>query len=298
MRYTLWLTLLSFFLACDPGQVPEPDLPEPSEAVSTIQYREIEGVDPNLLSLDIYHKDEAQASLRPVIVYVHGGGWSIGDKANQIDDKRSLFRGEDYVFVSTNYRLTPINGSGGTGRIMFPDHNKDVATAIRWVYDNIADYGGDPNRIALLGHSAGAHLVALTGTNPVFLEEVGLSPAMIRGVASIDTEGYDVGARVMDGSETYINAFGTNPEVHRQASPLYNLETGQVSPNFFIAKRGSARRLNLANSFIDALEGVGVMVQEVDGSIYSHAGINAAIGDAGETVVTPALLSFFGDCFR
>ena len=297
MRYLLWLTLLSFFLACDPEPVTGPDLPEPFDTKSTVQYLDLAGVDPDLLSLDLYHKSEVQGVLRPVVIYVHGGGWSIGDKASQIENKRNLFVGENYVFVSTNYRLTPIDGSGGADRVMFPDHNMDVAAAIRWVYDNISDYGGDPERIVLLGHSAGAHLVALTGTNPSFLEEVGLSPPMIRGVASIDTEGYDVGARVADGSEIYLNAFGTDPEVHRQASPLFNLEAGRVSPNFFIAKRGTARRIDLANEFIGALQQVGVMVQQVDGSVYTHAGINEAIGDNGEEVITPALLSFFRDCF-
>lgn len=300
MRIIPFLLLLVVILSCEDDPIMEVDPPMVTDITvkHTVEYQRMEGVEPGLLSLDIYRSGQFGVGLQPVVLYVHGGGWSIGDKASQIDNKVALFRGEDYLFISTNYRLTPLDGSGGSDRVMFPDHNRDVTNAVRWVYDSIAAYGGDPERIALIGHSAGAHLAALTGTNPAFLEEVGLSPTMIRGVASIDTEGYDVGARVEDGSEVYINAFGTDADVHRQASPLYNLEEGQVSPNFFIAKRGSDRRINLANDFIAALADVGVAVQQVDGSVYTHSGINAAIGDPGEAVVTPALLSFFEDCFR
>ncbi|MEM6769731.1 MAG: alpha/beta hydrolase [Bacteroidota bacterium] len=298
MRFLLFCLLPLCWLGCDPDPDPvmEPVEPLPVETSVTKQYASMPGVDPDLLSLDVYFLEGQRLPLRPVVIYVHGGGWAVGDKANQIDDKVKLFRDQDYLFVSTNYRLSPVNG-GGPDRVKFPDHNQDVATAIRWVYDSIARYGGDPNRIALLGHSAGAHLVALTGTNPEFLEAEGLSPTSLRGVATIDTEGYDVGTQVAEGSALYLNAFGPDPEVHRRASPLFNLEAGRVTPRFFIGKRGTAARIRLANDFKAELERVGVIVQEVNGSVYTHAGINAAIGDPGEEVVTPVLLAFFGECF-
>lgn len=300
MRFTVGPLLFVLYFGCGAATLttsgPGTPTPEPVEVVSTVQYPERPGVAADRLSLDVYHRSGAPAALRPVVVYVHGGAWVVGDKANQIADKVNLFRGQDYVFVSTNYRLSPVNG-GGADRIKFPYHNLDVAAALRWVHDSIATYGGDPTKIALLGHSAGAHLVALTGTNPTFLAGEGLSPRDIAGVASVDTEGYDVVAKVEAGSEVYINAFGLDPEDHERASPLYALTEGQLTPNFFIAKRGSTRRLALADDFATALTGAGAAVQLVDGSIYTHAGINAAIGEAGEAVITPALLAFLEACF-
>ena len=287
----LLIGLLLF--SCSPDSTPTA-LPE-SEEISTVRYAEIDGVDPNLLSLDVYHESPAVSS-RPVVIYVHGGGWQIGDKANQIDNKVRLFRQVDYVFVSTNYRL---GGNGqGADQVKFPIHNQDVATAIRWVTDNIEDYGGDPDRIVLLGHSAGGHLVALTGTNERFLEEVGLSLSNLRGVAAIDTEGYDVGLKVREGNRIYTSAFGTDAEVHRNASPIYNVEAGKGIPKFFVAKRGLPARVEIADRFLDSLRDNGVDTYEVDGSGYTHQGINEAIGREGESVVTPGLVEFLGVCFE
>lgn len=101
--------------------------------------------------------------------------------------------------MSINYRLSPFPYElDNPDRVLFPTHNIDVTDAIKWVTDNIDTYGGDVNNIALLGHSAGAHLVALTGTNPSFLNAVGLSFSDIRGIAAIDTEGYDILSEIQD----------------------------------------------------------------------------------------------------
>ncbi len=94
-----------------------------------------------------------------------------------------MFQTFDYVFISVNYRLSPFPYNlDDSDRIMYPDHNTDVADAIKWIVDHIDQYGGDPDNIVVMGHSAGAHLVALTGTNASFLTNVGLSFANIKGV--------------------------------------------------------------------------------------------------------------------
>ena len=267
---------------------------------TTIQYKTVINIQPNLLSLDIYY-DNQLSNKKQVIVYVHGGGWSIGDKASQLENKISLFRSLNYVFVSINYRLSPFPfDTTNTDRIKYPDHNNDVADAIKWIHDNIEEYGGDNNKMALLGHSAGAHLVALTGSNRYFLEQRGLSLSIIKGVAVIDTEGFDVLEQVKNGNNQsmYINAFGTNTIENIDASPIHNLTGGTEYPKFFIAKRGSAQRIGYADEFINELENIGVDVYQVNGSIYTHEGINNAIGDAGETLITEALKQFFIKCFE
>lgn len=264
----------------------------------TVQYRIIEEVDENLLSLDIYYTDNITSS-RPVIIWVHGGAWAIGDKANNINDKVELFQSNEWIFVSINYRLSPVPYEfTNPNRIKYPTHNRDVAQAIKWVYENIDQYGGNPNKLALLGHSAGAHLVSLTGTRKEFLEFVEVPISAIKGIASIDTEGYNVRKKVEEQNDYYINAFGDDETENREASPLFNVPFNPPFPNFFIAKRGSVARIEVANEFISALENSQVSVDQIDGSVYTHSEINEAIGKEGETLITNPLITFFEKCFE
>ncbi len=264
---------------------------------TTIQYKTIRGVDPNLLSLDIYHFGQRTPS-KPVVIYVHGGGFAVGDKANGINNKVTLFASLDYIFVSVNYRLSPSQPSRDTNRIMYPAHNDDVADAVKWVYDNIANYGGNSAKIALMGHSAGAHLVCLTGTSNVFLPSRSISLHALKGIASIDTEGYDVVKQCSENNELYINAFGANSRIWAEASPLYNIRRGTLYPKFFVAKRGTISRIALADAFIAALESAGGIVSHITANQYDHEGINDAIGAKDETSVTEPLKAFFAQCFQ
>ncbi len=229
---------------------------------------------------------------------MHGGAWSIGDKANALVNKLSLFASLGYVFVSVNYRLSPPNNRLDPDRVMYPTHNEDVADAVAWIYANVHLYGGDQQKIALLGHSAGAHLVALTGTSQEFLPNKGLPLNTIKGVASIDTEGYDVISQAEANEAIYLNAFGTDAAVWARASPTENVSDDTSYPRFFIAKRGSTPRLAIADAFIDKLQAAGVAVSEVNGSQYDHQGINDAIGAPDETVITEPLKAFLAACFQ
>jgi acetyl esterase/lipase len=264
---------------------------------NTIQYKSVSGVDANLLSLDIYHYGQT-SSRKPVIIYVHGGGFANGDKANKMTNKQNLFSTLDYILVSINYRLSPEIYSTDPNRIMYPTHHNDVTDAVKWVYDNIGNYGGNNQKIALLGHSAGAQLVALIGTSNLFLPTKGINLNLIKGVSCIDTEGYDVVARGNENNQVYLNAFGQANTFWFEASPINNLFSGTNYPKFFIAKRGSNSRIGYSNAFISKLQSVGVLVREVTANQYDHEGINNAIGASGETMVTEPLKSFFAECFQ
>jgi len=293
MKYTcFFIGILSLLMACKKKETPDPVPTTPTTYTkTTIAYKSVSGVDANLLSLDLYYYSQ-EPSNKPIVVYVHGGAWQVGDKANQITNKVNLFNSLGYIFVSINYRLST-NAS-----VKYPTHNIDVADAVKWVYDNIGSYGGDKNKIALLGHSAGAHLVSLTGTSNQFLPSLGLPVNTLKGVASIDTEGYDVSIQGNEGEAVYLNAFGNNPTTWQEASPINHLFTGRVYPKFFVAKRGSATRIGFADSFINKLLSVGVDVSQVNGSQYDHEGINDAIGASGETAITEPLKAFFAKCFQ
>ncbi len=283
------LILTTLFFGCKKLSTP---------AVTTIEYKQIDKITPNLLSLDIYYNSLTEQK-KPVVLYVHGGGWAKGDKAKNIDNKINLFQSLNYVFVSINYRLSPFPYElENPDRIMFPTHNRDLADAIKWTVENISSYGGDTTKIALLGHSAGAQMVALMSTNSGFLIDVGLNLSNIKGVAVIDTEGYNVKSKVEKGNRLYINAFGTDSNQNILASPIYNIKKNIAYPKFFIVKRGDADRIKIADDFINKLKQNNVSVWQVDGSVYNHNEINQAIGQAGEEIITNELKLFFNECFE
>src|SRR5713226_2558393 len=109
--------------------------------------------------LDVYSPQNAKNL--PVVFWIHGGGWQGGDKTD-VQIKPQAFMDKGFVFVSTNYRLLP---SVDMATIVH-----DIAKSIRWVHDHIAEHGGDPNRLFIMGHSAGAQLAALICTDDRYLK--------------------------------------------------------------------------------------------------------------------------------
>ncbi len=112
----------------------------------------------------------------PVLVFIHGGSWASGDPADYGFIARN-FAPHGYVVVLAGYRL------GADGR--FPAMLEDGASAIAWVHAHIADYGGDPQRILLMGHSAGAYNAAMLALDPQWLAQDGLTSDIITGVVGL-----------------------------------------------------------------------------------------------------------------
>ena len=155
-----------------------------------ISYDHIDGVDPKLLSLDIYTSRRAKRNpARPVVAMIHGGGWRRGDKANRPmwQFKAPHFVGNGFVYVSINYRL-----SSKPDDPKHPAHVRDVAKALAWLSDHVAEYGGDPDRMFVMGHSAGAHLAALVSTDHRRLKEEGKDLSIIKGTICLDTAASDI----------------------------------------------------------------------------------------------------------
>jgi acetyl esterase/lipase len=166
--------------------------------VLNVRYAEVPGADANLLSLDIYAPPNAAQC--PVMVYVHGGGWARGDK-QAVGIKPDYFCSRGWVFVSINYRLVP--------KVDILAQAQDAANAVAWVHTHIADHGGNPEKLHLMGHSVGAHLVALLGTHERFLKVAGKDLNILRSIIELDTQALDV-PRMMKESETAVcsQAFG------------------------------------------------------------------------------------------
>lgn len=258
--------------------------------------------DPTRNQLDIYLPGEESATLRPIVVHVHGGGWRRGDKATaSTPDKARLFTGLGYGFVSINYRLSPSSGDPSNpdpNRVMFPDHADDVGEAMGWLDRNAVRFGMDPDRIFLMGHSAGAHLVSLVSTDPHYLARYGVDLRQILGTIALDTGAFDIQQAVLgnDPDEPallFVNAFGT-PEENaisgswRAASPLTWADPADPRHLFVVQQRPGRinRQLVMANRLGQSSESV-VPVP------LSHDGINRAVGSADDTTRTTSSIAAF-----
>ena len=295
MRKLLFLFTVLAFISCDKNDI---DIPVDPDFVSkTIEYKKVDGVDKNLLSLDIYY-DNNFTEKSPVIVYVHGGGWAIGDKTNKLTKKIEMCRDSGYVLVSVNYRLSPFPYElDNPGRIKFPVHPQDVADAVKYIYDNIGDFGGDRDNMLIMGHSAGAHIVSLICTDNTYLNSVGLSAKIFKGIISLDSAGFDVERAINNttpGSlsyQMYINAFGDDSQIWHNASPAYHVSDDNCD-KWLIIYRGTSKRVAIQTDFIASLRSIGISVEELFAVDYSHSGVNDAIGDKDDTVINPVVQEF------
>lgn len=168
----------------------------------------------SLQALDLWVPQGAKSA--PLVLYVHGGGWKRGSKNSATGGSMPAHMlAQGYAFASIDYRLVPRN--------TVEEQASDVAAALAYVLKRADALGIDRSRVVLTGHSAGAHLVALVGTDERYLKKVGLSFADIDGVMPNDGAAYDVaGQFTMAGprmKETYEQAFGTDPARQKALSP-------------------------------------------------------------------------------
>ncbi len=123
--------------------------------------------------LDVWRSGEAKAGGAPVLIFYHGGGWVKGARGDYGWVGRA-YAARGFVVVVPDYRKVP--------GVRFPAFVQDAAEAVKWTQDNIARFGGDPDRIAVAGHSAGAHSVAMLALDPQWLAAAGAPGAIKAGV--------------------------------------------------------------------------------------------------------------------
>jgi arylformamidase len=244
------------------------------------------GADPLLQSLDVYRPLHAGEAL-PVLIFLHGGGWSGGDKGR--DPTRGVFFARaGIIYITANYRLSPA--------VRHPAHAEDVARAVAWVRQHIARYGGDRSSVYLMGHSAGAHLAALVASAPKYLERVGVPSEIVRGAILLDGSGYDLVKRVPTSGgwihEMLMNAFGADPSVWRDASPQHQLSREQRPPPFLLFHvEGRQASETQARSFAEGLRSVGGRAEVIPVADRTHNSIEGRIGTAGDPV-GPRIVAF------
>lgn len=173
--------------------------------------------------LDIY-APEQRGEPAPVVFFIYGGGWSRGERSDYQFVGRAL-AAKGFVTVIADYRLVP--------EVRYPDFLEDSARALRWVQDNIANYGGDPKRLFLSGHSAGAYNAVMLALDPSFLAEYGVTMPIL-AVAALSGP-YDFYPfeyfEVQEAFGQAPNPQGTQPInlITADAPPMY-LATGTSDP--------------------------------------------------------------------
>lgn len=246
-----------------------------------------------LQTLDVYSPPRAKDL--PVVFWIHGGGWQAGDKA-EVHMKPQVFNGKGFIFVSTNYRLLPDVDMGTLTR--------DVAKSSRWVHDHIAEHGGDPKRLLIMGHSAGAQLAALLCTDERYLKEEGLSFAIIKGCVPVDGDTYDIPAMIevaemrqrLHGLPLpkfgHRIKFGNDAAKHIDFSAVTHVPKNKGIPPFLILHVAghpdvTAQALRLGN----VLKSAEVPVTVFGARETTHTKINADLGRPDDPA-TAALFAF------
>jgi hypothetical protein len=277
-------------------------------------------IDDNLIAkLDVYHFGEQEGNNnRPVVIGIHAGAWTTNQNKDEfLGSKAKFFRKKDCIFVNVEYRVSPPPPPNKDGvfngydknRIKFPAHIEDIAASVKWVRDNIAKYGGDPNNVILYGHGSGAHLATLLVTNKKWLNEIGVDPAIIKGCISSSNIAWNIkneldkysDSLVPDTKVSIYNAFGIDPvvggaeakvdfestekakEAYDSYSPDLHLQK-ELFPPILILSRGGGATLQRADDFVKKLDSVGIASTSVfhykypDNKTYSQTSIAGVVG--------------------
>jgi arylformamidase len=227
--------------------------------------------------------DGAATRKAPVIFMVHGGGWRHGDKASSavVDNKAAHWLARGYVFISVNNRLLPQANP--------LEQARDVAQALAAAQAKASGWDADPTQFILMGHSAGAHLVALVHASPELVAEAGARPWL--GTVALDTAAVDV-SPIMEGQHfrLYDAAFGTDPAFWRAMSPTQQLTAG-AKPILLVCSTRRDESCKQADTMASRGTQLGVRVQVLRQDL-SHRDINQQLGLPG--AYTDAVDAFIG----
>ena len=222
--------------------------------------------------LDVYRATGAHGDA-PLLFMVHGGGWRRGDKAAMgvVKNKVLHWVTHGWVMVSVNYRVVP-----AANPLVQAD---DVARALAYAQAHAKAWGADPAHVVVMGHSAGAHLVSLLTSDASIGERAGVKPWL--ATVAIESAAFDVEA-IMNRRHfgLYDEAFGSDPDLWRQASPTLRLSGKPVAPLLAICSSRRQIACPQAHAYADKAKSFGgnVSVLAVD---MTHGEANARVGEPG-----------------
>ncbi|KAL3444175.1 Alpha/Beta hydrolase protein [Aspergillus insuetus] len=214
----------------------------------------------------------------PVIVFVHGGSWRVGTYLDSVGStKVSHLTKLGYAFATVNYSLFPT--------VSVAEQVQEVADAVGYLVRNVDSLNIDSDRIILMGHSSGAHVATLLGTDTRYLTKAGVPIDSIYGVIALDGSNYNAPAEILDSpgsvAENMKYALGNDLEMLETMSPVYNSRVPNARTFLFlhIQRQGDIRQ---AVEFINVLRAAGseAMLHVFEGEGFEgHVQMLLRLGD-------------------
>lgn len=195
----------------------------------------------NRQKLDVYIPKNNDNQLLPVVIFLYGGGWDSGQKKDYLFVGEA-FSSKGFLTVIPDYRVFP--------EVTFPDFMVDPANTVAWVNREIKGYGGDPENVFVVGHSAGAHITLMLNLNSDYLDSVNMKPEQLRSFVGIAGP-YDF---LPLKSKRLNDIFG--PESSRWKSQPINYVSGKNQPTLLLVGLKDVtvwpkNTMNLANAIED-----------------------------------------------
>jgi pimeloyl-ACP methyl ester carboxylesterase len=251
-----------------------------------IPYKHYDGVDQARLRMDLYTSGRNESTVNSaLIVYVHGGGWLGGDKASALF-KPAEFVPSGYVFASVNYRFRP--------EASLVEMAQSVADAVGLLRRDASKFDVDPDRIFLMGHSAGAHMVSVLGTNPEFLKNVGVPMKAIRGVISLDTAAYNV-PELVESSPFHKLVFDGPQSEWLAVSPIHQIPNNLAKTPFLVFySEGRSQANTQTIPFVEQLKQSGYPAFLFEAVGRNHEELDKKIGTVDD-VATRQIQKFLSE---
>jgi acetyl esterase/lipase len=263
-RLALALTCAAPLVAC----ASQPQHAEPGAAIQVVRDQAY-GSDPRQ-RIDAYVPVHPTG---PVLMMVHGGAWAFGDKAApaMIRPKVAYWTALGYVVVSVNYRLLPAANPLVQAQ--------DVARALAYVQKQAPAWGADPQKVVLMGHSSGGHLVSLLNASPALAYAQGAKPW--RGTVNLDGAMMDVPALMQrPHAPLYDRAFGRDPAFWAQVSPYALVKRDSPPPILIICSRLRTESCEQAQAFETKVSPLGHRLT-IWTQPMTHMAINQQLGLPG-----------------
>ena len=217
---------------------------------------------PHGQTLDVWMPSEKADAPRPVLIFYYGGGWVKG-RAAEYGWAARAFASRGFVVVVPDYRKVP--------QVRFPAFVQDAADAVRWTQDNVAQFGGDPARIAVAGHSAGGYIAAMLTLDPQWLAAAGVRPGTIKAAVGLSGpyDFYPYTGRAVAAFSAWPKPAETQPlSFARKDAPPMLLITGTEDTT---VRPKNARNLNAK------LKGLGAPVEEKEYAGLGHEDVAMAL---------------------
>ena len=233
-------------------------------------------------TLDVYAPATKPAKPAPVIFWIHGGGWQGGEKTN-VQLKPKFFTDLGYVFISTNHRYVKA--------VPMSEIFADLAKSLRWTHEHAAEFGGDPARVVIMGHSSGAQLAAYLAIDERPLKSEGLSLKMFKGCVPVDADTFDIPAVIALATANrkaaskpepkygHREIFGGQAERWTDYSAVTHVAAGKGIPPFLILSDAAAALTpDQAKRLEGALAAKGIPAKAFGAQSTNHGKINADLG--------------------